>query len=92
MASQVASREKLLQFYLFYLTSQEVVFEALLKAMPKGPNSIHVDEIMVVVFSCMYILSLSAKGALFASTIHVSAYIGGPMAHQMMVEGHRNLI
>ena len=36
MVSQVASREKLLQFYLFGIVSQEAVFEALLEAMPKG--------------------------------------------------------
>ena len=35
MASQVASKEKLLQFYLFGIASQEAVFEALLGAMPK---------------------------------------------------------
>jgi len=36
MASQIASRKKLLQFYLFGIASQETVFEALLEAMPKG--------------------------------------------------------
>jgi len=36
MASQVALREKLLQFYLFNIASQEAVFEALLETMPKG--------------------------------------------------------
>jgi len=35
MVSQVASREKLLQFYLFDIASQEIVFEALLETMPK---------------------------------------------------------
>jgi len=38
MASQVASKEKLLQFYLFGIASQEAIFEALLEAMPKGPS------------------------------------------------------
>jgi len=37
MASQVASKEKLLQFYLFGIASQEAVFEALLEAMPICP-------------------------------------------------------
>ena len=36
MASQVASKKKLPQFYLFGIASQEAVFEALLEAIPKG--------------------------------------------------------
>jgi len=50
MASQVASKDKLLQFYLFGIASQEAVFEALLEAMPKGPFTSAVAIEMYIIF------------------------------------------
>ena len=38
MTSHIASKKKLLQFYLFDIASQEAVFEALFEAMPKDPK------------------------------------------------------